>query len=52
MRQKRNNTQYPDPGKPTATASDVIDGIAAQRIVELGEQFQELVTATATGPEL
>jgi HEPN domain-containing protein len=46
MRQKRNDTQYPDPGKPTATANDVTDGIAAaQRIVELGEQFLELVTA-------
>jgi hypothetical protein len=42
MRQKRNDTQYPDPGKPTATANDVTDGIAAaQRIVELGERFLE-----------
>jgi HEPN domain-containing protein len=46
MRQKRNDTQYPDPDKPTATAKDVTDGIAAaQRIVELGEQFLELATA-------
>lgn len=53
MRQKRNDTQYPDPDKPTATANDVTDGIAAaQRIVELGEQFLELVTANpATGLE-
>jgi HEPN domain-containing protein len=48
MRQKRNDTQYPDPDKPTATANDVTDGItAAQRIVELGEQFLELVTRSA-----
>ena|SRR5690625_49445 len=40
MRQKRNDTEYPDPDKPTATANDVADGItAAQRIAELGEQF-------------
>lgn len=46
MRQKRNDTEYPDPDKPTATANDVTDGIAAaQRIVELGEQFLELVTS-------
>ncbi len=46
MRQKRNDTQYPDPDKPTATPNEVTDGIAAaQRIVELGEQFLELVTA-------
>jgi HEPN domain-containing protein len=53
MRQKRNDTQYPDPGKPTATPNDVTDGIAAaQRIVELGEQFLELVTAQQkTGQE-
>ena len=45
MRQKRNDTQYPDPDKPTATANDVTDGIAAaQRIVELGERFLEYVT--------
>ena len=45
MRQKRNDTQYPDPDTPTATANDVTDGIAAaQRIVELGEQFLEFVT--------
>ena len=38
MRQKRNDTQYPDPDKPTATPNEVTDGIAAaQRIVELGE---------------
>jgi hypothetical protein len=29
MRQKRNDTPYPDPDKPTATANDVSDGIAA-----------------------
>jgi HEPN domain-containing protein len=54
MRQKRNDTQYPDPAKPTATANDVTDGIAAaQRIVELGEQFLELVGAKPeTGQEL
>jgi hypothetical protein len=54
MRQKRNDTQYPDPEKPTATANDVTDGIvAAQRIVELGDQFLELVTAQRkTGQEL
>ena len=53
MRQKRNDTQYPDPAKPTATANDVTDGIAAaQRIVELGEQFLALVTAKRnTGQE-
>ena len=46
MRQMRNDTQYPDPDRPTATANDVKDGIAAaQRIVELSEQFLELVTA-------
>jgi hypothetical protein len=46
MRQKRDDTQYPDPAKPAATANDVTDGIAAgQRIVELGEQFLGLVTA-------
>ena len=54
MRQKRNDTQYPDPGKPATTANDVTDGIAAaQRIVELGEQFLELLTAQRkTGQEL
>jgi hypothetical protein len=54
MRQKRNDTQYPDPDKPTATANDVTDGIAAaQRIVELGEQFLELIAAKPeTGQEL
>jgi hypothetical protein len=53
MRQKRNDTQYPGPDKPTATANDVTDGIAAaQRIVELGEQFLGLVTAQPkTGQE-
>jgi HEPN domain-containing protein len=46
MRQKRNDTQYPDPDKPTATANDVTAGIAAARqIVELGEQFLEHVAA-------
>jgi len=54
IRQKRNDTQYPDPDKPTATANDVTGGIvAAQWIVELGEQFLELVTALRkTGLEL
>jgi len=54
MRQKRNDTQYPDPAKPRATANDVTDGIAAaQRIVELGEQFLGFVTAKRnTGQEL
>ena len=54
MRQKRNGTRYPDPDKPTATANDVTDGIAAaQRIVELGEQFLQFVTANpAPGQEL
>jgi hypothetical protein len=53
MRQKRNDTPYPDPGKPAATPNDVTDGIAAaQRIVELGEQFLVLVTAQQrTGQE-
>jgi HEPN domain-containing protein len=53
MRQKRNDTQYPDPDKPTATANDVTDGIAAaQRIVELGERFLEFVTTQRkTGQE-
>ena len=54
MRQTRNDTQYPHPDKPTATPNDVTDGIAAaRRIVELGEQFLELVTAQRkTGQEL
>ncbi|MBO0801898.1 MAG: HEPN domain-containing protein [Nocardiopsaceae bacterium] len=54
MRQKRNETQYPAPDKPVATAADVTDGIAgAQRIVELGEQFLEFVIAQRkTGQEL
>jgi len=54
MGQKRNDTQYPDPAKPTATSNDVTDGIAAaQRIVELGEQFVGFVTAKRnTGQEL
>jgi HEPN domain-containing protein len=51
MRQKRNDTEYPDPGKPTATANDVTDGIAAaQRIVDLGEQFLKFVTAQPPDP--
>jgi HEPN domain-containing protein len=46
MRQKRNETQYPDPDQPTATAVDVTDGIAAaERIVDLGDRFLEFVTA-------
>ena len=45
MRHKPNDTRYPDPDTPTATANDVTDGIAAaQRIVEPGEQFLEFVT--------
>ena len=55
MRQKRNDTQYPDPAKPTATPNDVTDGIAAAQhgSSELGEQFLELVTAQRkTGQEL
>lgn len=49
MRQKRNDTEYREPDRPTATAQDVEDGIlAAQQIVSLGERF---VTAVlATGP--
>ncbi len=47
MRQKRNDTEYYDPGRPTATTHDVADGIlAAGRIVDLGWTFVEFVTAT------
>lgn len=38
MRQKRNETEYSDPEKPTATTNDVADAIvAAERIVGLSE---------------
>jgi HEPN domain-containing protein len=40
MRQRRNDTEYPDPTRPTATAEEVRDAIsAAQRILDLGERF-------------
>jgi len=44
MRLKRNDTEYHDPGRPTATRADVSAGIpAAEQIVDLGERFVEFV---------
>lgn len=46
MRQKRNDTEYREEGRPTATEDDVSDAIpAAERIVELAERFLEEVGA-------
>ncbi|MGN6239119.1 MAG: HEPN domain-containing protein [Cellulosimicrobium cellulans] len=40
MRQRRNDTEYPDPSRPTATPEEVQDAIsAAQRILDLGVLF-------------
>lgn len=40
MRQKRNDTEYHEENRPTATTDDVADAIpAAERIVALGELF-------------
>ena len=44
MRQKRNDTEYREENRPSATIEDVTDAIpAAERIVELGERFVEEV---------
>lgn len=46
MRQKRNDTEYHEENRPTATAEDVSDAIpAAERIVELAERFLDEVGA-------
>ncbi|GAA1848195.1 HEPN domain-containing protein [Myceligenerans crystallogenes] len=48
MRQKRNDTEYPDFERPTAARRDVDDGIlAARAIVDLAEQFVEAVAGPA-----
>jgi HEPN domain-containing protein len=40
MRQKRNDTEYREENRPSATIDDVTDAIpAAEQIVELGERF-------------
>ena len=47
MRMTRNDTEYPDPERPTATTEDLNAGItAAERIVDLSERF----LAQTTGP--
>lgn len=44
MRQKRNDTEYREENRPTATLEDVTDAIpAAERIVELAERFLEQI---------
>jgi hypothetical protein len=44
MRQKRNDTEYREENRPTATIEDVTDAIpAAERIVELGERFVDAI---------
>jgi HEPN domain-containing protein len=51
MRQKRNDTEYREENRPTATMEDVNDAIpAAERIVTLGEQFVEEVRSRSAPP--
>ncbi|GHH70405.1 HEPN domain-containing protein [Promicromonospora soli] len=51
MRQKRNDTEYREENRPTATTDDVTDAIpAAERIVELGERFVEEINRRSASP--
>lgn len=51
MRQKRNDTEYREENRPSATMDDVTDAIpAAERIVELGEWFVEEVGRRSASP--
>lgn len=51
MRQKRNDTEYREEYRPTATMDDVADAIpAAERIVELAERFLEKTGGVSASP--
>jgi len=40
MRNVRNNTEYPDANRPTATPEDVVEGIeTAEALVKFAEEF-------------
>lgn len=51
MRQKRNDTEYREENRPTATMDDVADAIpAAERIVELAERFVDEIGSRSVSP--
>lgn len=51
MRQKRNDTEYREENRPTASIEDVVDAIpAAERIVELGELFVAEIRSRSASP--